>query len=498
MGAIGFSLGVELAARRGGGVAPAPGASATSFATTASAHWHAGVSTVATSGGRVTSASDLRGLAGLTEGASGAGPKEVTDALGRKCWRFEGAEYLNVASALVGDTRAITVFMVGRHHRNTNSSHMFALGNVAGGTQVNVGTIMSAVPSGSIPPYLRTGGISASGDATNGKNVICGSQLQVLGAVSRTTANGASRLYHNLNVATGAQVSIGNAAVVGGEIGRNPFSAGTSGTWAQFDLYEMVVFLGTLTNTQADAVAAALVANWAVPAVTDRLVIEGDSIHQGTTVIPYSDTPPSGVPSGKSIGMALTEPGSPIVAAGTSVINMAASGSTTVTQTTRRDAANTLFAQTLSGRNRILNLIGRNNVGALGQDAATAYAAIVALNHTAGTGYLERGWEVIQAINVAVSSSMSAANDALRTSMRSPQFLTDCLANSGQTYEGKLRIVDLPLITVAGDTKFDTVSDSADTAVFQGDSTHPTLAGQGLMISGGDMPAYGYVAALAV
>jgi hypothetical protein len=486
MGAIGFPLGIELSARRGGGggAASAPGTSATSPRTSRRSR-------------RVTSASDLMGLAAPSLSAAGAGPKVVTDGLGRKCWRFESAEYLNVASSLVGDTRAITVLMVGRCHRN-HSGNLFGLGNVAAGTQVNVGVVMNVSASGSVPPYLRTSGVSASSDATNGKHVICGSQVQVLGVVSRTTANGASRLYHNLNVASGAQVSIGNPAVVGAEIGRNPFAAGSSGSWAQFDLYEMAVFLGTLSNAQADAAVAAMVANWSIPAVTNRLVIEGDSIHQGLAVIPYSDTPPSGVSSGKSIGMALTEPGSPIVAADTSVVNMAVSGSSTVTQTTRRDATNTMFDKLLPGRNRILNLIGRNNLGSLGQDAPTCYAAIVAVLHTAGTGYLERGWEVIQGVNIAVSSSMSAANDALRTSLRSAQFLTDCLANTGQTYQGKLRIVDLPLITVGGDTKLDTAADSADTAIYQNDSTHPTLAGQGLMISGGDTPAHGYVAALGI
>jgi len=99
------------------------------------ARWSAQFSTVTTSGGRVTSATDIKGLAGLTEGASGAGPFALTDLTGYKFWRFEGAEYLNVLGTLTGiDNRNCSIVSVGRIHQNARFSHIFGLGNVAQGT----------------------------------------------------------------------------------------------------------------------------------------------------------------------------------------------------------------------------------------------------------------------------------------------------------------------------------------------------------------------------
>jgi hypothetical protein len=73
------------------------------------------------------------------------------------------------------------------------------------------------------------------------------------------------------------------------------------------------------------------------------------------------------------------------------------------------------------------------------------------------------------------TSAETQIND-LRTLLRASGFLTDCLAGTGQDYDGKLARIELPLIEVAGDRIFDTAADATDTNWYQGDSTHPTPA----------------------
>lgn len=456
----------------GGAAAVAAGMAATAFATQPAVHYHPHSQADAVSrdaAGRITACPDRCGLAAATQGVAGAGPKELTDATGRRFWRFEGAEYLNVAAALVADNRACAVFLVGRQHRN-GSGHFVGLGNVAAGTVANTGsTLINTAGAGGLPPYLRGGSRGAQLDPNHGGRVVAGSQLQVLGVVSRTSAQGDQRLYANGEVAAVGQNSIGAAAAQGAEIGRYPFAPGAAGSWAQFDLYELAIFTGVLANPQADAIAAAMVANWAIPAVTHQLVVEGDSITQGV----------GDIPSGRSLAMLLSDPGGASAApAGWRVINMGVSGNTVPHLVTRRDAAETLYGRPLPGRNVVMCQIGRNNLGALGETGAAVYAQVVALLHAAGTGYLERGWEVRQAVNIAVASSLAAENEALRGRLRAPAFLTDCAAGAGQAFAGRLGLVELPLVGVAGSgTIFDTVADAGDPMWYQPDATHPSTAG---------------------
>ena len=97
-----------------------------------------------------------------------------------------------------------------------------------------------------------------SSDATNGKDVIVGRQLQVIGVCSRSTANGDQRFYINNKVATFLQTSTG-VTTTGAEIGRYCFSPGTVGGWGMFDLYDIAIYPGTLSNAEADSIAAAMV-----------------------------------------------------------------------------------------------------------------------------------------------------------------------------------------------------------------------------------------------
>jgi len=438
---------------------------------TPAARWHPAWSTVATAGGRVTAASDLQGLAAVSEGAAGIGPRALTDAAGRAFWRFEGTEYLTVANSLVADQRAVAVFMVGRHHR-AQTANFFGLGSVAGGTAGTntLGTVLNTSTSSGIAPHLRGTNISAGGlaDTALKARMVLGSQLQLLGVASRPTAAGGQRLIVNEAVANVAQAGAAATGIAGAEIGRYPYAPGTSTNWGLFDLYEMVVFTRVLSDAEADAVAAALRDAWAIPAVAHQLVVEGDSITQGV----------GDIRSGESLGMLLGAPGASALPAGWRVINAGVSGAQTSNLVTRRDGAGGLASNPLAGgRNVVAVQIGRNNLGLGGQTGQQVYDAIVALHRGGGTGWLDRGWEVRQAVNIAVSSSSETQNTALRGLLRAGQFLSDLQAAAGQPGAGKVGLVDLPLVTVAGSgTIFDTVADATDPMWYQGDATHPTAA----------------------
>lgn len=471
----------------GGGSGPAvPGASATVFGVAPTSHYHPNSQSATLSSGRVTACPDIRGLAALTEGAAGAGPFQYTDAPGRKFWRLNGAEYLNGATALVADQRGITVLAVVRQHR-ASSGNFFGLGNAAAGTAVNTqAPVINTSISGGVPPYLRGTTTAASSDATNKQKLIVGSQLQVIAVASRPTASGGQRLYINNDAGNVVQSAGTLTGIAGFEIGRNPFSPGASGTWLLADIYEMAVFVGVLTNAQVDARVAEMVANWNIPQITNQAVLEGDSITQGTGTVTV----------GNQMSMQLSEPGAAwALPSSWRVINLGVSGNTVANLVTRRDAANTMFDNLLPGRNVVAPQIGRNDVPS--KTGAQVYAEIVPLLNTASTGYLQRGWEVRQAVNIGSSAGLMTAITDLRTLLRISSFQTDTLTGPGQTYDGKLKLIELPMVTSgASGSLFDTAADAGDTNWFQGDSTHPGPTGALAMANGADTPAYGYSASI--
>lgn len=471
-----------------GGPPPVAGSSATTFATTPSIHYHMPTATVATSGGRFTSITDRQGLANASEGSTGVGALDHSDLLGRRCMRLNGSEYMNIADGLVADQRGIAVFMVMRHHRQNGGTQSFFGQGRANGTTYNTGfgTINSS-SSTSLASHVRGHSISGNTAASGTKEkLILGSQVQVAGVVSRPTASGGQRIYVNNIAANVAQSTASNTGAVGAEIGRYPFSPGSSGAWAMADIYELVVFVGVLSDAEADAIAAALVANWAIEQPVNRLVLEGDSITQGVTA----------VVSGSSLSMVLTEPGAAWAApASWHVHNAGVSGNQISNLVTRRDATNSWPNFLLSGINRVAIQIGRNDFATGGLTAQQTYDALVPLIHTTTTGYLERGWDVRQTLNIA-NGSLEATYDAYRTLLRAAQFKTDTLTNTGQTYDGKLAVIDLTAITDGGATPFDLPADASNTTYYQ-ETTHPNIYGTKIMGNGGDSTANGYAATFA-
>lgn len=480
------------------------GASATDLSgtgVTAAVHYHLPSATVTSSGGRITSITDRMGLANASEGSAGVGPLDRTDSQGLRVASFRGEEWMSIADTLVWATRAHTVFMVMRmpwaagsgasardfisQGRNANTPPNTGRG------PLGVDTVASRAPfinSNNKPSYL----------APNHADLVVGAQIQVIGAASRPTASGAIRVYLNQETADLAQSSVSVTGITGGEIGRYAFTPGSSGGWAAFDLYEVVIFAGTLTNAQSDAIAAALTANWSIPKITDQVVIDGDSLSRGIQVTPANAKSIWGY---DSLGQMLTDRGSALALPKTTrVVNLAVGGHKISNLVARRDAANSVYGELLPGKNVLAVQIGTNDVNSDGKSAAQVYADMVPYLNTTTTGVLQRGWSVVHALNIARSDNPSSSTilTTLRGLYRDPQYLIDTGTNAGGAYAGKLSLVSVPDIDIGGGvTPFLTSATvSANPDMFQGDGLHQSAAAMAFWVSGGATPANGYSSAL--
>lgn len=444
------------------------------------ARWHPDFSSVTEAGGRVISATDLMGLAGVSEGAGGIGPKVMTDAAGRRFWRFEGAEYLDIAAGLVSNSRDVSVFLVGRVPRvMAQETRFISLGNRNQGTQRNTlnGPLevkTYANSAGHLQSFSKLGYTAPTG----GEHMVPGTQLQVMGAA--TSASGTRLFLNDQGADVGAPYNV--TGIIGGEIGRYAWLPGNSGTWAHFDLYEMVVFAPGLDTVTGAQVSQALMTAHGVAPVVNQLVLEGDSITQGVfDVVPAL-----------SSGAVLTEPGTGRIPAGWRVINKAASGNRVSHLVAKRDASNGWATQALAGgRNVMAFEIGRNDWAA--QTATSHYANVVAYLNTATTGVLQRGWEVRVMVNIATGSSLMPQTQAYRAMLRDPQFLLDCNAGPGQTYDGRVQVISTDLIEDQAQTVFQSTADAQDSTYYASDGTHPTVLGTQLRMTGGETPEHGLV-----
>lgn len=494
--------------RSAGGGAVVPGSLLTTLPTTPQARWHPAFSTVVLDGsGRVSTATDLMGLADLsatrtgaelTDNGSLAGPLELTDALGRKFWRFTGLavpggtqDMLRWADALGMNTRSCAFFFIGRWHQGVGtiaSPGTQAVSNTIGGA------MRCATPTNGNVPYLTGFDIvTQTVDTTNAKYMAAGCQMQMLATVSRSanatrvTPDKNQLLYINN---TRAQVTAVNSVtgLVGGEIGHYVF-AGANTAYGSFDLYELVAYNVELTDAQADATAAALCTNWDFPALTNNAFLDGDSLtgyNFSTSIAPFN-----------SPAMAISTPGAAYAMDNTwRVLDLGASGNMVSHAVTRRDVVAGWPSLALSGRNVWAGQIGVNDLAAAGT-AATVYAAVVALLNTATTGILQRGWECRLALNIANGNgTVQGKIDTLRgtgtNGYRNAQFLIDCLADPGNTFAGKLGLIRPDTITVSGTTVFDTSANALTGTYYVGGTLHESPAGAILFISGGDVPAIGY------
>lgn len=424
------------------------------------------------------------GLPDLEQAASATtptvvGPTQMTDARGRKFWRFSGSHLLTIASSLVFTKRNCAMLVIGRNHRaNTTSA-------VLGGQGQSTGMLEATWASSRMPVPRVFNKAYTTLDATY-NNLIVGSQLHLIGAASSGT-----RVIHLMNDKDGSTTQVGTDATCnGGFIGGT--STGANGEW---DVYEVAIWNTNQTDANIKAQRDLMFANWGLTTVTSQVVTMGDSITKGVT----------GVDSGSVPSVRIAEPGMGYIPDGCRVVNVGSGGQTINDAVSERDAANTFTQFTLAGgaaNNKILFHMGTNDMGAIGgtQTAAAVYAEVVALlNSASPSGYLQKGWKVYVANNTAADDSTKAVQiPALRALYNDPQFLTDTLSNTGQTYDGLVKVIQTHLITKSPDgTIFDTQAD-AQSLVYYKDGLHPNEAGNDVLVSGGDTPQYGFGAGISL
>jgi hypothetical protein len=468
----------------------------------AAAHYHIPTAMITSASGRMTSIQDRMGLANASEGSAGVGPLDRLDSQGLRVATFRGAEWMSIADTLVWDTRAHTVFMVMRLPWANPNTGATARCFVSQGRNANTPPNTGYGPLGIDTVANRAPFVTANNrltyQAANHQDMVVGAQIQVIGANSRPTANGGQRVYLNDKTADITQSAVSVTGITGGEIGRYAFSPGSSGNWAMFDLYELIIIKGVLTNAQSDAVAAAIAANWAVVPITDQVLIDGDSLSRGIQVTPANA---KSIWGPDSLGQRLTDRGSPFcLPRSTRVVNIAIGGNKMANLVTKRDAANSMYGELLPGKNILAVQIGTNDVNSDGKSAAQVYADMLAYLNTASTGVLQRGWTVVHGLNIARSDNVpsSAILEELRGLYRAPQYLTDTGTGSGGPFAGKLSLMSTPDIDIGGGVKpFQTAADvTANPDMFQGDRLHQSAAAVTFWASGGDTPSNGYHAAL--
>lgn len=472
----------------GGGTPPDP--TLATLPVPAAARWHPGFSSITLAGDRVASASDLEGLADLTA-AAGTAPTAMIDGLGRPFWRFDGDAFLTVANTLTLDARDMAVFFVGRFHRISIKSTIFSLGSVAAGTASNSnGAAFDVHSNDQGMPLLQAFSRPSVGAYGPADKTVAGAQMQVAGMVGRAGTNGGSTLWINEGrIGTSGPLNI--TGVAGAEIGRFSYSPGPSGNWGTFDLYEMIVYDTRLTDAEGDSLSAALMAEYNIVPITNQLVLEGDSIMQGT----------GDVTAALSAGMILTDPAAPYVGPDWRVVNLAISGSKVGDLESRRDTALGWPDITAPGRNVLAFEIGRNDMSpSFGTTPAQHYANVVGYLTdgfgTAASSILARGWEVRVMSNIASSVDYETNIGAYRTLIHDPGFAIDLGTDPGGAYAGQMQLVDTDLITVGGDPVFATPADASNVTYYAGDSTHPNIAGAEARATGGDDPAKGIASGL--
>ncbi len=404
------------------------------------------------------------------------GPVQMTDALGRKFWRFSGTHLLTIMPLLVFTKKNHCSLVVGRQHRPATTSA------VLGGQGQSTAMLESNNSSCRAPVPRVFNRARTTVDATY-NNLIVGSQLQVIGAASSGT-----RCLLTTNANDSSEAAVGtDATCTGGFIGGT--SSGAQGEW---DVYEVAIWNANQTDANFRAQRDLMIANWSIPAVTKQICLVGDSITYGAT----------GVDSGSIPSALLGEPGTNRVPDGTRIINLGSGGTTINFGVSDRDAASSWTNLTLAGgaaNNKIIFHYGTNDMAAIGGDetAAQVYAETVAyINSASPSGVLQKGWKVYVQMNTAADNAWKAVQiPALRTLYNDPQFLIDTLSNSGNTYDGLVKLINIHLQTVGGNTVFSTQTD-AQSLVYYKDGLHPSAAGYAVLVPGGDTPQYGYAAAL--
>lgn len=517
--------------RRGGGAAPPVfGLTPSTFGPlAATVHYHAPSqnSAITVDGNnRVTAVPDLRGLAaavGVEPGGTMRGPVRMVDAEGRPFWRWRDNEALFISNALqIASARGYGVFFVGRMLKHRNAASFFSpryrtyssdASNVSAATaEVFPRALFGTAAGANGVPTLQN---AYANDATNGWQMVPGSQLCVWGGLTRLNGQGGQRLYVNNVVSTQPQSTVTTTNLIGGVIGATPAAGNSISVLAAngggyIDLYEFALFNRVLSDAEGDAIVAAMVANWGIQTITRQAGLDGDSIFDGIpTALPTNPQP------GGNIGALLAQPGRVGFPPNVRVINLGSSGAQIANLNTRKNSTQSLWRRTLAGgpaNNIAVIQIGRNDMVMGGLTGAQHYANVVNYFNNATTGQeglLQLGWRVFLVSNIATTSPTGQARiEAFRALIMDPvtllptaQFLADCNAGPGQPFEGRLHILPWSEIRQGGVTRFKTAADASDWGAgekaFDEDGTHLVTEGNELCVTGGDNPAHGLLSVLA-
>lgn len=276
----------------------------------------------------------------------------MTDALGRPFWRFEGNSYLAIADTLALSSRAMSVFMVGRFHQVSTRSTVFSLGSIVAGTASNtiLASLETPTDQNSVP-LVQAFSYPRNTSYPTPEKMVTGSQMQVVGMAGRAAADGATTLWMNTDKIT-ANEPYSRTNIAGAEIGRYAYSPGPSGKWGRFNLYEMIVCDTALTDMDGDTLVSDLMTTYGIVPIANQLVLEGDSIMQGT----------GDVSTGLRADMVITDPGAGLIGADWRVINMASSGAQVAKLTERRNATLGWPEIKAPGQNVLAFEIGRNDL----------------------------------------------------------------------------------------------------------------------------------------
>lgn len=481
------------------------------------ARWNANFSTVSVSGGRINAVSDLTGNGyPLGDEATGLGPRLTTYPNGLKAFRFNQDSFLSADTPTLGPLASTVIAIIRDHNTRANNKTIVSAGkrSTTGGGKLAYTT---AGVNGAAPYVGRAG---TSSDTVVKPYLALGCQMQVAGwrngaigtpgtAASNTVGQRCAVNQKSLNVANQ------NAASAAGlEVGRNSATTTSSSTvgaqnvangdWYTGDIIELIVYSRPLRDDEFDLVMRALSEAYRIPEIKGQFALEGDS--RICSVLP---TLPAENP-----GMWMTDPGSPYaLPKDVRVINYAVGGSTTIYAPNgplrgRLDIGGaTSGFQCLipGGRNLLALMVGHNDLSqsaviATADNPLTIYQNVNSLIHNASANsYLTLGWEVVLIVEIHNNNERYINGGNGWTGYRALQrsqvagynLLTDNNAGPGQTYEGKLRNLDVPLMTVGGQTVFATGPDTLNTNYYLPDRLHQAAEGMRVFVTGGDTPQHG-------
>jgi len=141
-------------------------------------------------------------------------------------------------------------------------------------------------------------------------------------------------------------------------------------------------------------------------------------------------------------------------------------------------------------------MLGYNHFVAPTDTPAQAYAAFVAMESTDATSFLAKGCEVMQIIEPANGNFRETDVETLRALLLANQFQIDMGTNVGGTYAGKLKIANVPAITVGGAARFATAAQALNSTYYQVDQVHQSIVGTKDFCLGGDTPQFGIAGSL--